>query len=149
MFKRLFGGLIDSNEKEVEKLQPLVDSINSLEEDYERLSAEELRAKTADFKGRVREAVAGFQDELKQAKTELEEKRKCEDEASNELARQEITRECKSLEAQLRDGAGRPGRARPDQQRAAARVLTARAPGCEHLHHLPLHRPERHPHSPV
>ncbi len=102
MFKRLFGGLLDSNEKEVDKLQPLVEKINSLEPQFERLSADELKAKTAEFKARIAEATARFQEELKGARTVLEDKRKCELEAANEFDREEASRECKTLEAQVK-----------------------------------------------
>ena len=37
MFK-LLGGLVDSNEKELKRLQPLVDRINELEPEFEKLS---------------------------------------------------------------------------------------------------------------
>ena len=52
MFKWV-GGLIDSNEKELRRLQPLVDRINKLEPEFERLSDAELRAKTDEFKTRL------------------------------------------------------------------------------------------------
>jgi len=52
MFKWL-SNLIDSNEKELKHLQPLVSHINSLEPDLEKLTDAELRAKTDDFKARV------------------------------------------------------------------------------------------------
>jgi len=48
MFKWL-GGLIDSNEKELKRLQPIVNHINELEAEFERLSDAELRAKTDEF----------------------------------------------------------------------------------------------------
>ncbi len=51
MFKWL-GGLVDSNEKELKRLQPLVVEINALEYEFERLSDAELRAKTDEFKVR-------------------------------------------------------------------------------------------------
>ncbi len=44
------SGLIDSNEKELKRFQPIVKRINELELDYERLSNDELRAKTREFK---------------------------------------------------------------------------------------------------
>jgi preprotein translocase subunit SecA len=52
MFK-LFSGLIDSNEKELKRLQPLVSQINLLEPEYEALSDAELNAKTDEFKARL------------------------------------------------------------------------------------------------
>ena len=51
MFKWL-GGLVDSNERELKRLKPLVDRINALEPDFKRLSDAELRAKTDEFKAR-------------------------------------------------------------------------------------------------
>ncbi len=53
MFKWL-GGLIDSNEKELKRLHPVVERINSLESDFEQLSEAELRAKTDEFKARLK-----------------------------------------------------------------------------------------------
>ncbi len=47
------GGLIDSNEKELKRLQPLVDKINELEPEFEKLGDAELRAKTDEFKARL------------------------------------------------------------------------------------------------
>ncbi|HEY92279.1 MAG TPA: preprotein translocase subunit SecA [Dehalococcoidia bacterium] len=52
MFKWL-GGIIDSNEKELKRLQPIVSQINELEAEFERLSDAELRAKTDEFKERL------------------------------------------------------------------------------------------------
>ncbi len=52
MFK-LFKGLLDSNEREIKKLQPYVDEINRLEPEFEALSDSELRAKTDEFKSRL------------------------------------------------------------------------------------------------
>jgi preprotein translocase subunit SecA len=47
------SNLIDSNEKELKRLQPLVSQINSLEPEFEKLSDAELRAKTDEFKARL------------------------------------------------------------------------------------------------
>ena len=47
------GNLTDSNEKELKRLQPLVDRINSLEPDFQKLSDDELRQKTDRFKERL------------------------------------------------------------------------------------------------
>jgi len=53
VFKWL-GGFIDSNEKELKRLQPTVDRINELEPEFERLNDAELRAKTDEFKSRLK-----------------------------------------------------------------------------------------------
>jgi len=47
--------LIDSNEKELNRLQPLVDRTNSFESDFEKLTDAELRAKTDEFKARLKD----------------------------------------------------------------------------------------------
>ncbi|MDP2931613.1 MAG: preprotein translocase subunit SecA, partial [Chloroflexota bacterium] len=54
MFKWL-GNLIESNDKEIRRLQPLVDKINELEPEFERLSDDVLRAKTDELKARLKE----------------------------------------------------------------------------------------------
>ena len=52
MFKFL-GGLVDSNEKELKRLQPKVDRINELEPEFGKLSDAELRTKTGEFRNRL------------------------------------------------------------------------------------------------
>ena len=56
MFKWLGGG--DSNEKELKRLQPIVDSINQLEPDFKKLSDSKLRAKTDEFKDRINKGTS-------------------------------------------------------------------------------------------
>ncbi|MFC1914196.1 preprotein translocase subunit SecA [Chloroflexota bacterium] len=51
------GGMLDSNEKELKKLQPAVDRINELEPDFEKLTDAELRARTDEFKARLRDGA--------------------------------------------------------------------------------------------
>ncbi len=46
----IIGKFLDSNEKQVTKLQPLVDDINALEKKFAKLSDAQLKAKTAEFK---------------------------------------------------------------------------------------------------
>jgi preprotein translocase subunit SecA len=52
-FVRIFGG--DPNKREIEKYSGLVDEINALEPDFEKLSNEALKAKTAEFRQRLAE----------------------------------------------------------------------------------------------
>ena len=47
------GKILDLNEREVTKLKPLVQSINELENEFKKLSNEDLQAKTADLKLRL------------------------------------------------------------------------------------------------
>jgi preprotein translocase subunit SecA len=48
------GSLIDSNEKELNRLEPIVEQINSLETGFQKLSDAELHAKTDEFKARLK-----------------------------------------------------------------------------------------------
>ena len=50
LFTKLFG---TRSEREIKKLQPTLDKILALEEPYKKLSEEELRGKTAEFKARL------------------------------------------------------------------------------------------------
>ncbi|MEK7527047.1 MAG: preprotein translocase subunit SecA [Patescibacteria group bacterium] len=56
IFSKIFG---DENEKTLKAIQPLVAKINALESEYEKLSAENLRAKTAEFKKRLAPLTGG------------------------------------------------------------------------------------------
>jgi preprotein translocase subunit SecA len=49
----VFKWLGDSNEKELKRLKPTVDSINELEPEFKKLSDSQLRAKTDEFKDRI------------------------------------------------------------------------------------------------
>ena len=50
VLKKIFGS---KNERDVKKMQPLVQQINALEEEYQKLSDDQLKAKTAEFKERL------------------------------------------------------------------------------------------------
>jgi len=56
---KVFG---TSNEREVKRIRPLVGQINALEPQMQQLSDEQLRAKTDEFRGRVRERLEGIED---------------------------------------------------------------------------------------
>jgi len=55
---KFFSGLTDSNEKQLKRLQPTVDRINELEPEFEKLSDDELRAKTDEFKARYKDGTS-------------------------------------------------------------------------------------------
>ena len=52
LFTKLFG---TRSQREIKQIQPIVDQILGMEEEYKRLSEEELKAKTAQFKTRLDE----------------------------------------------------------------------------------------------
>jgi len=50
VLKKIFGS---KNERDIKKMQPLIDQINELEEKYQKLSDDELKAKTQEFRDRI------------------------------------------------------------------------------------------------
>ncbi|MCI0474824.1 MAG: hypothetical protein L0Y55_01120, partial [Anaerolineales bacterium] len=59
MLKNLYTKITgDPNEKEINRLQPVVDEINSLEPEMQKLSDAQLRAKTDEFKARLTDDLA-------------------------------------------------------------------------------------------
>lgn len=56
VFEKIFG---TRSQREIKKIQPTVDKILALEDDYKALSEEALKAKTAEFKNRLDQGDAG------------------------------------------------------------------------------------------
>jgi len=54
---KFLSRLVDSNEREVRRLEPMVAQINALEPTYAVLSDDELIAKTAELRARLRDKV--------------------------------------------------------------------------------------------
>jgi preprotein translocase subunit SecA len=103
----------DPNEKEIKSLHPLVDDINALEEDFARLSDEELKAKTDEFRARFHKQL----DEERASFDEL--KRRWLDEADE--------KERRSLDIQVKER--QPGTG--DARRASARGVCRRPRGIQ------------------
>ena len=59
LMAKVFG---TSNEREIKRLMPLVEQINALEPEMKGLSDEQLRAKTDEFRQRIRERVDAIED---------------------------------------------------------------------------------------
>jgi preprotein translocase subunit SecA len=74
LVKKIFGS---SSDIFLKKVRPVVDQINALEPSMQRLSDDELRAKTEEFKTRVARAIGDI--------TDKDERRKREQEALNEI----------------------------------------------------------------
>jgi preprotein translocase subunit SecA len=71
MFRKLYNAVAgDPNEKALNKFRPMVEDVNDLEETYEAKSDDELRAMTAQFRTRIREATQYLQADLDAAKKE-------------------------------------------------------------------------------
>lgn len=82
MFK-LLSGLFDSNEKQLKKYWPKVHEINALEESVQKLSDDELKEKTAEFRKKLEVDIKNARNErdpfLPQVKQEEIENRRKED----------------------------------------------------------------------
>jgi preprotein translocase subunit SecA len=73
MFQKIakaFG--IDPQKREVERIARLVEQVNALEPDFEQLSDDALRAKTAEFRERIAAALQGVEGEKERQKVEQE-----------------------------------------------------------------------------
>lgn len=70
ILSKLFPG---KHEKDVKALQPLVDEINKYYEEYQKLSDDELRAKTTELKERIHEEVKEQEDKIAELRDKLKE----------------------------------------------------------------------------
>ncbi len=66
----LFGG--NKSEKDVKAIKPLVEKINTFFEQYQSLSNNELRGKSVDFRGRIKEYLKDIDDQIESQKAEAE-----------------------------------------------------------------------------
>ena len=66
--KSLFG---DKNERELKKIWPIVQEINEYYKDLKNLTDDELRAKTKDFRQKIRESVVDIEDRIKEVQDTL------------------------------------------------------------------------------
>ncbi len=70
ILRKIFGS---KAQRDVKRIQPIVELVNSLEPAISKLSDEELRAKTDEFRRRVNEKAKEYQEELKSREDKLRE----------------------------------------------------------------------------
>lgn len=68
VLKKIFGS---KHERDIKAIEPLVGEINAFYEEYQKLSDEQLRAKTQEFRSRIHEAIKDVEAELEQARQEI------------------------------------------------------------------------------
>ncbi len=96
MFKSILTKVVgDPNEKELNRLWPIVEEINALEPEFEKLSDEGLRALTAQFKTQIAEATAELKSWLQEKQRELAEE-------ADFYHRERIRIEVEKIEAEVR-----------------------------------------------
>src|SRR3990167_7187855 len=91
LIKKIVG---TKNEREIRRIQPLVEKINALEPQYEKLANAELRAKTDEFKKRIQEATAACRAALEENHTQAA--------AATGERREELKTEAGEIEKELR-----------------------------------------------
>ena len=69
IFKKLFG---TKAERDLKQLQPILAKILEAYKEIDALSVDELRAKSAELKQRIRDRIAADEDRIAQIKEELE-----------------------------------------------------------------------------
>ena len=105
---------VDSNDREVRRIQPLVDAANALEPELERESDAEIRARVDEIRAELAELQATFgpsRDELEQD----------EPERRRDLEKARRTKENERLQAALDDSPARGVRGDPRGDAANAR----------------------------
>lgn len=68
ILKKIFG---DKYKKDINRILPIVEQINQYFEEYQKLSDEELKAKTAEFKQRIKDATSEIETEIASIKEKL------------------------------------------------------------------------------
>ena len=76
---RIFKNLFDSNEKQLKKIHPIIDTINSFEEEISKLTDEQLKSKTDEFRERLGLAKEDCREEFSTL-NEVELKKKLDEE---------------------------------------------------------------------
>jgi preprotein translocase subunit SecA len=80
VLKGFFGG--SRNERAIRTLDPVVDAINAAWEPLKHITEDELKGKTAEFKARIREAVAAIEAEREELRARLKRANEAEAEIS-------------------------------------------------------------------
>ncbi len=75
MIDKIFAGISkimgSKSERDIKKIQPIVDEIKTYEDEVKQLTEEQLKAKTDEFKQEIKEATAGTQKKIDEIKHEL------------------------------------------------------------------------------
>ena len=97
------GSLRDSNEREVNKLRPIVTEINSLEAEFQQLSDDELKNKTLEFKKRLADATVEEREALEEARRELANEQGCLLTNMTAEDKESLSERCRAIQEQIDD----------------------------------------------
>src|SRR2546426_2248580 len=113
------------NDREIRRMRPYVDQINSLGPEYEKLSDGELRAKTEQFKKRFQEATAQLRDALEAARAEAS--------TADIERREELKTQIEETDKELREAEARGLEELIPEALAAAPGASKRTTGAPHF----------------
>lgn len=68
VIKKIFG---DKHAKDIKRIQPIVDEINKYFEEYQKLTDDELKSKTVEFRNRIKEVTSEIETEIAEIKEKL------------------------------------------------------------------------------
>src|SRR3990167_7297355 len=122
LIKKIVG---TKNEREIRRIQPLVEQTNALEPQYEKLTNAELRAKTDEFKKRIQEATSA-------CRAALEEKQAQAAAVTGE-EREELKAEAEEIEKELRLAGAKALDSLIPEAFAAVREASRRTIGLRHF----------------
>ncbi|MBC7262269.1 MAG: preprotein translocase subunit SecA, partial [Chloroflexi bacterium] len=102
MLMGLFGKIVgDANARELKRLQPIVDQINALEPEYERLSDKDLRACTEAFKQEIEAAVRDLRAQVAELQQEIMAESDPERRRDLEIRLQALTKRLREAEEEV------------------------------------------------
>src|SRR2546430_6981845 len=113
------------NDREIKRMRPYVDQINSLGSEYEKLSDGELRAKTEQFKKRFQEETAQLRDALEAARAGAS--------TADIERREELKTQIEETDKELREAEARVLEELIPEAFAAVREASTRSIGLRHF----------------
>ena len=122
LIKKIVG---TKNEREIRRIQPLVEKINALEPQYEKLANAGLRAKTDEFKKRIQEATAACRAALEENQAQAA--------AATGERREELKTEAGEIEKELRQAVAKVLDDILPEAFAAVREASRRTIGLRHF----------------
>jgi len=122
LIKKIVG---TKNEREIKRIRPIVTEIAALEPEQTKLSDAELRAKTEEFKERIRSTTAAVRAEVEEARAKIA--------AADAEEREELKTEAENLEKRLREAEGEALEEILPEAFAAVREASKRTIGLRHF----------------
>src|SRR5215467_9559192 len=122
LIKKIVG---TKNDREIKRIRPYVERINSLEPDYQKLTDAELRGKTEEFKKRLQDATAELRQSLEEANAETP--------TAEVEQREEFKNRLEELDKQIREAEAEALKEILPEAFAAVRESSRRSIGLRHF----------------